>query len=199
MLYWLVSALHSAADTELQLVVTGAHLSERLGATWRQIADDGFEISVKVEVVDEEDTPAATGRALGRGVIGLSDAFERLQPDIVVVLGDRYEILSAAAAAMMQRLPIAHIHGGETTLGAIDDAIRNAVSKMAHLHFVAAQPFKQKLLDMGEETSRIHVVGAPGLDSIAHLDLLEKSTLERDLGLSLGSPFFSRYLSSRQH
>ena len=190
LLHWLAKALDEAADVDLQLIVTGAHLSDDFGATWQQIADDGFEIAAKVEMVEADDSPAATGRALGRGVIGLSDAFERLAPDIVVLLGDRYEIYAAAAAAMMQRIPIAHIHGGETTLGAIDDAIRHAVSKMSHVHFVAAPAFQQKLLHMGEAAERIHLVGAPGLDSIAQLDLLERSALEEDLGLTLEAPLF---------
>jgi len=190
LLYWLIKALDEAPDVDLQLIVTGAHLCERFGATWRQIAGDGFEIAAKVEMVDEDDSPAATARALGRGVIGLSGAFERLDPDIVVLLGDRYEIFAAAAAAMMHRIPIAHIHGGETTRGAIDDAIRHAVSKMAHLHFVAAPAFQQKLLDMGETDGRIHVVGAAGLDNIARLELLDREALEKDLGMALHTPLF---------
>jgi len=190
LLHWLAKAFDEAADVDLQLIVTGAHLSDRFGATWRQIAQDGFDIAAKVDMVDEDDSPAATGRALGRGVIGLSEAFERLEPDIVVLLGDRYEIFAAASAAMMQRIPIAHIHGGETTRGAIDDAIRHAVSKMAHLHFVAAPEFRQKLLDMGEADGRVYVVGALGLDSIEQLDLLGREALEKDLGLALKSPLF---------
>ena len=190
LLYWLIRSLHEADDAELQLVVTGAHLSEAHGATWRQVADDGFEIAAKIEILDDDDTPAARGRALGRGVIGMSDAVERLMPDIVVLLGDRYEIFAAAAAAMMQRLPIAHIHGGETTLGVIDDAIRHAISKMAHVHFVAAQAFKEKLVAMDEPEARIEVVGALGLDSIARLELMSREALEADLGIDLQRPFF---------
>ena len=190
LLYWLAKTLDGAPDVDLQLIVTGAHLCDRFGATWRQIAEDGFEIAAKVEMVDGDDTPAAKARSLGLGVIGLSEALERLEPDIVVLLGDRYEIFAAAAGAMMQRIPIAHIHGGETTRGTIDDAIRHAVSKMAHLHFVATPEFRQKLLDMGEADDRIHVVGALGLDSIAQLDLLGQEALEKDLGLELQAPLF---------
>jgi len=190
LLYWLAKALGDAPGIDMQLVVTGAHLCERFGSTWRQIEADGFEIAAKVEMVDGDDSPAATARALGRGVIGMSEAFERLAPDIVVLLGDRYEIFAAATAAMMQRVPIAHIHGGETTLGAIDDAIRNAVSKMAHLHFAAAPEFRQKLLEMGEAPERIHVVGALGLDSIERLKLADRGALEKELGYALPPPLF---------
>jgi UDP-N-acetylglucosamine 2-epimerase (non-hydrolysing) len=134
------------------------------------------------------DHPRAVGQSLGLGVIGLTGALSRLSPDIVVLLGDRYEALAAAQSAMILGIPIAHLHGGEVTEGAIDEAIRHAITKMAHIHFVAAEPFRRRVIQLGERPDRVHVVGAMGLDNMADLDPMPRADLEQALGLQLDSP-----------
>ena len=189
-LRWLAQEIADDPDLRLQWLVTGSHLMERFGLTHQEIEDDGFVIDVKVEMPLDDDSAGAIVRSLGEGVIGMSDALERLTPDIVVILGDRYEMLGAASAALLLGLPIAHVHGGEVTEGAFDDAIRHAITKMAHLHFVATETYRRRVIQLGEQPDRVHHVGAPGLDNIDNLDLLDLGSLEELLGFRLGAGYF---------
>ena len=190
LLFWLLKEIEADADLDLQLAVTGTHLSEKFGETVSVIEDDGFRVDARIDLDLGDDTPVGVARSLGLGVIGFGEAFDALKPDIIVVLGDRYEILAAAQAAMLARIPIAHIHGGEATEGLIDEAIRHAVSKMAHLHFVAAETYRNRVIQLGENPDRVFTVGATGLDNIVHLDLPSRSDLEKDIGLDLGGKYF---------
>jgi len=170
----------------LQLIATGMHLSPEFGLTFRKIEEDGFRIDEKVEMLLSSDTATGMAKSMGLGVIGFADALNRLEPDIMVVLGDRYEIFAAVQAAMVQKIPVAHIHGGETTEGAIDEAIRHAITKMSHFHFTATESYRSRVIQMGEEPSRVMNFGAPGLDNLLKLDLLDKSRLEETIEFTLG-------------
>jgi len=171
---------------ELQLAVTGTHLSPEFGLTYLEIEADGFTIDAKVEMLLSSDTVTGVSKSMGVAVAGLAEAFERLQPDLVLLLGDRYEMWAAGAAATIARIPIAHIHGGESTEGAIDEAIRHGLTKMAHLHFVAAPEFAQRVIQLGESPDRVFTVGAVGLDNIARLPLLSLDELQTSIGNELG-------------
>ena len=177
-------------DLRLQTLVTGTHLSPAFGDTYREIEADGFAIDARVDIGLAGDDGPAIARAMGAALGGIGDALTALTPDIVVVLGDRYEILAAAAAAAALRLPIAHIHGGEITTGAIDDAMRHAISKLAHLHFVAADDYRRRVIQLGEIPERVFTVGAPGLDNYERLELLDREELGVALGFSLSEPYF---------
>jgi UDP-hydrolysing UDP-N-acetyl-D-glucosamine 2-epimerase len=172
----------------LQTVVTGAHLSPKFGLTVREIEADGFAIDARVDLGLDSDARAAIAAATGRGLAGLARALADLAPDIVVVLGDRYEIFAAAAAALILGIPVAHIHGGEITEGAMDDSIRHAVTKMASLHFAAAEPYARRIAQMGEDPARVFAVGALGVEAALSPTMLPADELERDLGLALREP-----------
>ena len=174
----------------LQTVVTGQHLDERFGATAKAVTALGFGIDAAVDIGLADDSGLATAQATGGAVSGLAAAFDRLKPDVVVLLGDRFEILAAGVAALMMNIPIAHIHGGEVTEGAMDDAIRHSLSKMANLHFVAAEPYAARLRQMGEDPKAIVVSGAPGLDHLSTMAFLPRAELAADLGLKLAGRFF---------
>lgn len=174
----------------LQVIVSGTHLSEAHGATWREIAADGFPIDVRVEMAIEVDNAESSALSAAQVLSGVASALARLKPDVLVLLGDRYELLAAAQAAVLARVPIAHIHGGETTEGAIDDSIRHAVTKLSHWHFAAAESYAERIRQMGEAPSRVWNVGAPAMDNIAALDPVPKESLEAFLGLSLRTPTF---------
>ena len=188
LLYWLLRLLRDDPEVDLQVVVTGTHLSSAHGMTVRVIESDGFAVSARVSMLLQDDSPLGIAKSLGLAVIGLAEAFERLRPDLLVLLGDRYEVLGAAQAAMVARIPIAHIHGGEATEGLIDEAIRHAITKMSHLHFVAAEDFRRRVIQLGESPERVWVVGATGLDNIAKLPLLDRAALESALGITLQPP-----------
>ncbi|MBX5437704.1 MAG: UDP-N-acetylglucosamine 2-epimerase (hydrolyzing) [Alicyclobacillaceae bacterium] len=190
LLYWLMREIQQDEALELQLVVTGMHLSPEFGETCKVIEQDGFPIADKIEILLSSDTAAGMAKAVGLGVIGFADSFRRLQPDVVVLLGDRFEALAAAQTAMMMRIPIAHIHGGERSEGVVDEAIRHSITKMAHYHFVAAEPYRRRVIQLGEHPDRVFNVGAPGLDHIRRMDLLNRSDLERELGWELGDRTF---------
>lgn len=190
LLYWLMKEIQADTDLQLQLVVTGMHLSPEFGLTYRTIEEDGFTIDAKVEMLLSSDTPVGITKSIGLGVIGFADALERLKPDIMVALGDRYEILAAAQAALVARIPVAHIHGGETTEGAIDESIRHAITKMSHLHFVAAEPYRTRVIQMGEHPDTVRNVGALGIENIKRLQLLDRSQLEQSINFELGTPCF---------
>lgn len=176
-------------ELELQLVVTGMHLSPEFGLTYKQIEQDGFIINEKVEMLLSADTPSSISKSIGLGTIGFADVFSRLEPNLIVLLGDRFETFAAAQTAMIQRIPIAHIHGGELTEGLIDDPIRHSISKMAHLHFTAAEPYRQRVIQMGEQPNRVFNVGAPGIDGIKKMALLEKNELSNALDFNMTSFF----------
>lgn len=185
LLYWVLHDLSKAGDVELQLVVTGMHLSPEFGLTVREIEADGLPIARRIEMLVSSDTPGGVAKSIGLGVIGMSDAWDQLRPDIVVVLGDRFEILAAAQACLIHNIPLAHIAGGDTTEGAFDESIRHAITKMAHVHFVTNADSARRVRQMGEDPRRIHVVGSPGLDHLCRRPLLERPDLERALGAPL--------------
>ncbi len=185
LLYWLMKEIDAATDTELQLLVTGMHLSPEFGLTWKQIEADGFCITAKVDMQLSSDTPAGITKSMGHGMIGFADALADLKPDILVVLGDRFEIFAAASAAMVARIPIAHIHGGEATEGLIDEPIRHSITKMSHLHFTAAEEYRRRVIQMGENPATVFNVGAAGLDNIEQLALLNREEFEGAIGFKL--------------
>jgi UDP-N-acetylglucosamine 2-epimerase (non-hydrolysing)/GDP/UDP-N,N'-diacetylbacillosamine 2-epimerase (hydrolysing) len=175
-------------DLQLQVIATGMHLSPEFGLTYREIEADGFGIDARVEMLLSSDSPVGVAKSIGLGVIGFADALARLDPDILVVLGDRFEILAAAQAAMVARVPIAHIHGGETTEGAFDEQIRHSLTKMAQWHFVAAEPYRKRVIQLGESPEYVFNFGAPGLDHLQSIHWLERENLEKSLDISLSSP-----------
>jgi UDP-hydrolysing UDP-N-acetyl-D-glucosamine 2-epimerase len=177
LLYWVIKEIQEAPELELQLIVTGMHLSHEFGLTVQEIEKDGFQIAEKVEMLLSSDTDTAITTSMGLGIIGFAKAYERLRPDILLVLGDRFEILSAVAAAVPFRLIVAHIHGGEVTEGAIDELFRHAITKMSHIHFPATQVYANRIRQMGELPSNVFCFGAPGIDNIYKLDLISKKEL----------------------
>ena len=185
LLYWLMKEIEEDSDLTLQIIATGMHLSPEFGLTYRVIEEDGFTIDEKVEVLLSGDTSVSIAKSMGLGIIGFADSFKRLSPDIVVVLGDRYEIFAACAAALVARPLIAHIHGGEATKGLIDDALRHSITKMAHIHFTSTEQSRGRVIQMGEQPERVFCYGAPGLDNIERLDLLDRQTLEQELNFKL--------------
>lgn len=186
LLYPLMRLIRKESSMDLQLLVTGMHLSPEFGLTFRQIEADGFSIQEKVEMLLSGDTDTAMIKATGLGMIGFADAFHRLQPDWVVVLGDRFETFAAATAAHLAKIPIAHLHGGELTEGATDDAMRHAITKMAFLHFTSAEPYRKRVIQLGESPRRVFNVGAIGLDNIKGLKLLSKRELQKELDFPFG-------------
>ena len=186
LLRWIIQEIKNSKFLELTLIVTGTHLSPEFGLTINEIISDGHVINEKVEMVLSSDSPSAISKSIGLGLIGFADKFENLEPDLVVLLGDRYEIYSAAIAAMISRIPIAHIHGGESTEGVIDEAIRHSITKMAHFHFVAAKDYQRRVIQLGENPNSVFVVGGLGIDSIKRMKLLSKEILEKNLGLNFG-------------
>jgi len=191
LLYWLMREIKEDPELELKVLVTGMHLEERFGNTVEAIEKDGFGINARVPMDIIDDKPSTIAKSIGRGVIGMTDAMSALLPDCVVLFGDRYEMLAAGQAAMFLQIPMAHIHGGEATEGLMDEAIRHALSKLSHLHFVAAEPYRERVIQMGEQPSSVHNVGAAGLDNLAKLDLLNRTTLSKTIGLNLStSPYF---------
>jgi len=183
---WLMDAIRTSPDMELQVVATGSHLSPEFGLTYREIEQAGFVIDRRVEMLVSSDTHSAIVKSMGLGLIGFADALDGLDPDLVVVLGDRFEILAAATAAMILQKPLAHIHGGEKTEGAFDDSIRHAITKLSHLHFVANEEYRQRVIQLGEDPLRVHLVGALGLDGLLKAQLMSKSDVEKSLDFSLG-------------
>ena len=181
LLYWIIKGIHKDPELELQLIVTGMHLSPEFGLTVREIAKDRFPIAERVEMLLSSDTETAIATSMGLGMIGFAKAYERLKPDILVVLGDRFEILYAVAAAVPFRIPVAHIHGGEVTEGVMDELFRHAITKMSHLHFTATEKYKKRVVQMGEDPKNVFCFGAPGLDNIHRLKLLDIKKLSDEL------------------
>lgn len=186
LLQWVMTGVRESSRLDLQVIATGTHLSPEFGLTYRDIEADGFAIDRKVEMLLSADTPTGLAKSMGLGMIGLGDALAQLQPDLLLVLGDRFEILSAVAAAMVSRVPVAHVAGGESSEGAFDEAIRHAVTKMSHLHFVAAEEYRKRVIQLGESPDRVHLVGGLGVDTIGKLALLDRPALEASLGFELG-------------
>lgn len=186
LLRWVMQGIQHAPDLQLQLLVTGMHLSPEFGLTYQTIEAEGFQIDRKVEMLLSSDTPVGVTKSMGLALCGFADALAELRPDMLLVLGDRYEILAAVSAAMIARIPVAHLHGGELTEGAFDDAIRHSISKMSHLHFVAAETYRQRVIQLGEHPDRVFHVGGLGMDSMLHLPLLSRSELEAALDFRLG-------------
>lgn len=186
LLRWLMEAINNHPELTLQVVATGMHLSPEFGSTYREIEEAGFKIDAKVEMLLSSDTNTAITKSMGLCLIGFADAYERLAPDMLVVLGDRFEIFAATSAAMIAGIPIAHLHGGETTEGAFDEAIRHSITKMSHLHFVAADEYRRRVIQLGEHPDRVFNVGGMGIDAIKRIKLLNREELERSLDFSLG-------------
>ena len=186
LLRWVMQGIQDDADLTLQIIATGMHLSPEFGLTYKDIEADGFEISRKVEMLTSSDTPVGIAKSMGLGMIGFADALNELNPDLMVVLGDRFEIFAAVATGLVARIPVAHLHGGESTEGLIDEAIRHSITKMAHLHFVAAEEYKQRVIQLGEQPESVFLVGGLGIDNIKRLQLLERKALEVDLGFKFG-------------
>lgn len=180
----ILTRLKAADDVALSVMACGMHLVPRFGETWRAIEADGFPIAAKIDLSLDDDRAETVARGTGIGVTGFAGTLPKLAPDILVVLGDRYEVLAAAVAATLLNIPIAHVHGGEITAGAFDDAIRHAVTKMACLHFVAAEPYRQRVIQMGEQPNLVFNVGAPGLDFAAVAPRLSRADLFASLGIS---------------
>lgn len=186
----LMAEVASRPQLTLQVIASGTHLSETHGATWQEIAGDGFLIDARVEMGVGADDAESAALSASQVLVGVAAALVRLQPDVLVLLGDRYELLAAAQGAVLTRVPIAHIHGGEATEGAIDDTIRHAVTKLSHWHFAAAEPYAERIRQMGEAPSHVWNVGAPAMDNIAALEPVPKVALEAFLGLTLRPPAF---------
>lgn len=180
---WLMEDIRSAPGLELQVIATGMHLAPEFGLTYREVEEAGFSIDVRVEMLLSADSGTAVAKSMGLGLIGFADAFARLAPDVIVVLGDRFEIFAAAAAALVAGIPVAHLHGGETTEGAFDEALRHSVTKMSHLHFVAAEEYRRRVIQLGEAPERVFLVGGLGVDAIVRTPLLGRAALEESLGL----------------
>lgn len=183
----IMRGIQESEKLALQVVVTGMHLSPEFGQTYLEIEADGFHIDRKIEMLVSSDTPVGVTKAMGLGLIGFADVYEQLQPDVILVLGDRFEMLAAATAAMITCIPVAHLHGGELTEGALDDSIRHAITKMSHLHFVATPEYRQRVIQLGEDERRVHLVGGLGVDAIRYLTLLNRDELERALNFNLAS------------
>lgn len=187
LLRWVIDGVQKSHLLNLKLCVTGMHLSPEFGLTYKEIEGDGYSIDSKVEMLLSSDTAGGVTKSMGLGLIGFADEFERLKPDLVVLLGDRFEIMVAAIAATIARIPIAHLHGGEKTEGAFDEAIRHSVTKMSHLHFVAAEEYRNRVIQLGEHPSTVFNVGGLGVDNILKLNLLTKEELEKSLNFKLGT------------
>jgi UDP-hydrolysing UDP-N-acetyl-D-glucosamine 2-epimerase len=185
--YPILKKIQNSKKLELQLIVTTAHLSSEFGLTYKQIEKDGFFINNKIENLLSSDTKSSIAKSTGLATILLSDSFDRLQPDIVLLLGDRYETHAAATTAMLMNIPIAHIHGGEVTEGAVDEQIRHSITKMSYLHFCSTELYCKRIIQMGEDPSRVFNSGAPGIDNIVNLDLLSKDKLEENLDWKFSS------------
>lgn len=175
--------IRSAPDLHLLLFVAGMHLEAEFGLTVREIEADGWPVAARIPMTEADDSPQGIATSTARGIEGFARAYAKERPDLVVVFGDRFEMLAAAAAALPLALPMAHIHGGEVSEGAMDNQIRHAITKLAHLHFASAEPHARRIAQMGEEAWRIHAVGAPGLDRIRTTELLPREVVAKDLGI----------------
>ena len=186
LLYWLMREIQEDTELELQIIATAMHLSPEFGLTYRLIEADGFQINDKVEMLMSSDTAIGTAKSMGLCMISFADSLSKLKPDLIIILGDRFESLAVAQAALVLKIPVAHIHGGELSLGAIDDAIRHSITKMSHLHFVAAESYRKRVIQLGEDPARVFNVGAPGLERIKKAKLLTKAEWEDKFQFEFG-------------
>lgn len=186
LLYGLMKEIEVANDLELQIIATGMHLSPEFDITYLQIEKDGFTINRKVEMLLSSDTPIGISKSMGLGMIGFADALDDLRPDLLVVLGDRFEIFSVVSTALIAKIPVAHLHGGEVTQGAFDEAMRHSITKMSHLHFTATESYRNRVIQMGEDPDRVFNVGALGVENIKRLELLPKEALEESIIFKFG-------------
>lgn len=186
----LMSLVQEHLQFEIQIIATGMHLSPEFGLTYRQIESDGFTIDEKVEVLLSSDTSSSMVKSTGMGLLFFPDSLTRLAPDMVIVLGDRYEIFSATIAAYFLKIPIAHLHGGETTEGAVDEAIRHSITKMATFHFTSTEQYRKRIIQLGEHPSKVYHVGAIGIDGIMTLNLLSREKLFKSLEVLDDNQFF---------
>lgn len=185
----LIKAIAVNKQFNLSIIVTGMHLSPEFGLTYKEIENDGYVIDEKVEMLLSGDTDSSISKSIGLGLIGFSDAFTRVTPDLVILLGDRFEIFSAAISAYMAKIPIAHLHGGEITEGATDEAIRHSISKMSYWHFTSTENYRKRVIQLGEMPERVFNVGALGIDNIINGNFLSNEELTSDLSLDLTKPF----------
>lgn len=183
----IIDKVYKSDELALQLVVTGMHLSTEFGLTYQEIEQDGYPITAKIEMLLSSDTAVGVTKSMGVALIGFADYFESYKPDIVIILGDRYEMLMAASAALVARIPIAHIHGGELTGGAIDESIRHSITKMSYLHFTATEEYKNRVIQLGEQPQTVYNVGALGIENIKKVSLLSREELESALDFQLTS------------
>lgn len=186
LLYWLMKEIDLDSELELQIIVTGMHLSPEFGLTHKVIEQE-FNINKKIEMLLSSDTPVGISKSIGLAQISFSEAYDELKPDLVILLGDRYEIFAAATAAMVARIPIAHLHGGETTEGAFDEAIRHSVTKMSHLHFTATDEYRRRVIQLGEAPDRVFNVGGLGIENIKRLNLMSKEEFENSINFKLNN------------
>jgi len=184
LLYWLMKEIESDKELQLQLIVTGMHLSPEFGLTYQEIEKD-FKIDKKIEMLLSSDTSVGISKSMGLAQISFSESYENFQPNLIVVLGDRYEIFSAVSAAMIARIPVAHLHGGEATEGSIDEPIRHSITKMSQLHFTATEEYKNRVIQLGEHPDRVFNVGGLGIDNIKKLQLLSKNDFEKLINFNL--------------
>lgn len=190
LLFWLLKDIQADSELELQLIVSGTHLSPEFGETYHQIEKDGFIINEKVEVLLSSDSAVGVAKSLGLGVIGYADALQRLNPDMIVILGDRFESFAMAQTSMILRIPIIHLHGGEITEGAYDDSFRHAITKLSYLHGTSTEEYRQRVIQLGEEPSRVKNIGAIGLTHLTRTKLLDLKELGIALGFKLTNPYF---------
>lgn len=186
LLRWVMQGIQDDPALTLQVIATGMHLSPEFGLTYRELEQDGFQIDRKVEMLTSSDTPVGIAKSMGLALIGFADALDGLRPDLIVVLGDRFEIFAAVAAALVARIPVAHLSGGETTEGAFDEALRHSITKMSHFHFVGASEYRQRVIQLGEQADRVFQVGGMGVDNIKRLALLDRAQLEEAIDFKLG-------------
>ncbi len=183
LLRWVIDGIAKDDAFQLQIIVTGMHLSSQFGLTYKEIENDGFKIDHKVDNITDSHKPRDISKSIGVGITGFAEAIERLEPDLILLLGDRYEIFAAASAALISCVPVAHIHGGEVTEGAFDESLRHAITKMSHIHFVATEEYKKRVIQLGEQPVNVFNVGGLASDSIRNLKLLGRSELEAQLGI----------------
>jgi len=190
LLFWLLKDIQQDSDLTLQLLVSGMHFSPEFGQTYTQIEKDGFHIDEKIEILLSSDSAVGTAKSMGLGVLGFADALSRMASDVLIILGDRFEALAAAQTAMILRIPVVHLHGGEITEGAYDDAIRHAITKLSYLHATSTEEYRQRVIQLGEAPERVRNVGAIGLDHFNRGSFMSLNELSDSLGFELRLPFF---------
>lgn len=186
LLQWVMQGIKDDPELQLQIIATGMHLSTQFGSTYKAIENDGFKIDFLLDILGSSDSPLAISESMGLAMKGAAKALDELEPDVIVVLGDRFEIFACTAAALVSRRPVAHINGGEVTIGAQDESFRHAITKMSHLHFVATEEYKSRVIQLGENPRNVFLVGGTGIDSVKNLKLLERTELESSLDVEFG-------------